>query len=168
MIYGLVLIAAGIGLYIWHRKQSAGSDSGSKSARRSKGKKQGRSNGRSGKATNGKSASKSSERKHKSRHWSDSKPKVSHGEFHCVEVIPHSTCCAEVEKVQGVRFLSAEAPHLPLPGCDEPNCHCDFRHHEDRRHNEDRRLMLGMQTEMYEVNGGEEHRAKKRGRRKDD
>jgi hypothetical protein len=32
-----------------------------------------------------------------------------------------------------VRFLSSEAPALPLAGCDARACTCRYRHHEDRR-----------------------------------
>ncbi len=57
--------------------------------------------------------------------------------YHCVELkIPYDAC-EEVLKLQGKRFLSAEAPILPLQGCDQ-NCDCKFKHYDDRRH-DDRR-----------------------------
>lgn len=57
--------------------------------------------------------------------------------YHCVELkMPHDAC-KEVQKLYGKRFLSAEAPVLPLPGCDQ-NCRCKFKHHNDRRE-DDRR-----------------------------
>ena len=32
------------------------------------------------------------------------------------------------------RWLSREAPQLPLPGCTRPDtCRCTYQHHEDRR-----------------------------------
>ena len=57
--------------------------------------------------------------------------------YHCVELkMPHNACDAVLE-LQGKRFLSVEAPHVPLPECDQ-NCQCKFKHHDDRR-SEDRR-----------------------------
>lgn len=58
--------------------------------------------------------------------------------YHCVELkMPYSACEA-VLKLHGKRFLSAEAPQLPLPDCDQ-HCQCKFKHHNDRRSAEDRR-----------------------------
>lgn len=52
--------------------------------------------------------------------------------YHCVEVkIPYDACEA-VMQLHGVRYLSAEAPNLPLPACDQ-NCSCTFKHYDDRR-----------------------------------
>lgn len=57
--------------------------------------------------------------------------------YHCVELkIPYDAC-EQVLELHGKRFLSAEAPQLPLPGCDQ-NCSCRFKHHDDRRQ-DDRR-----------------------------
>lgn len=52
--------------------------------------------------------------------------------YHCVEVNMSYDACEEVLKLHGKRFLSAEAPMLPVPGCDQ-NCSCKFKHHNDRR-----------------------------------
>jgi len=60
--------------------------------------------------------------------------------FHAVSVRPGVICCASARRVNGTRFLSAEAPLLPLPGCDEESCACRFIHHQDRRNGDDRRL----------------------------
>lgn len=53
--------------------------------------------------------------------------------FHGVSVYPYSNCCQQAKAVNGKRFLSGEAPHLPLEGCEAEVCHCIYRHHEDRR-----------------------------------
>ena len=38
------------------------------------------------------------------------------------------------------RWLSREAPMLPLPGCSKPeSCRCTYQHHQDRRSGEGRR-----------------------------
>jgi hypothetical protein len=89
-------------------------------------------------------------------------------EFHCVETHHHAQCCEAVKALHGKRFLSAEAPQLPIQGCDQAHCHCDYIHHEDRRV-EIRRNDLGIQHDMYGQNGEIEHRNEKRhGRRKTD
>lgn len=57
--------------------------------------------------------------------------------YHCIEVDMPYDACDEVLKLNGVRFLSAEAPILPLPACRQ-HCTCKFKHYNDRRH-DDRR-----------------------------
>ena len=57
--------------------------------------------------------------------------------YHCVEVSTSYDACKEVLELHSKRFLSAEAPLLPLPGCDQ-YCKCKFKHHNDRRQ-DDRR-----------------------------
>ena len=57
--------------------------------------------------------------------------------YHCVELKMPYDACEEVLKLHGKRFLSADAPVLPLTGCDQ-NCSCKFKHHNDRRQ-DDRR-----------------------------
>lgn len=59
-------------------------------------------------------------------------PKKAVNPYHCVEVKMSYDACEEVLKIHGKRYLSAEAPTLPLPGCDQ-NCGCKFKHHNDRR-----------------------------------
>lgn len=88
--------------------------------------------------------------------------------FHCVETHHHDRCCKAVEKLHGKRFLSAEAPMLPVNGCDQAQCHCDYIHHDDRRV-EIRRNDTGLQHDMYGQNGEVDHRQKKgHGRRATD
>jgi hypothetical protein len=57
--------------------------------------------------------------------------------YHCVEVKMSYDACDEVLKLHGKRFLSAEAPTLPVVGCDRV-CDCKFKHYSDRRQ-DDRR-----------------------------
>ena len=59
--------------------------------------------------------------------------------YHAVSIVPGTFDCAAVRDVVDQRFLSTEAPSLPLPDCDNDNCKCRFVQHEDRRSNEDRR-----------------------------
>lgn len=82
-----------------------------------------------------------------------------HSQFHCVETHPHGKCCNAVKSLHGTRFLSAEAPNLPVTGCDQAHCHCDYIHHDDRRV-EIRRTELGIQHDMYGQSGETEKRSK--------
>lgn len=43
-------------------------------------------------------------------------------------------CCGAARAIGGQRFLSDEAPLLPLEGCDRRDqCSCRYRHYSDRR-----------------------------------
>jgi hypothetical protein len=55
--------------------------------------------------------------------------------FHAVSILPGKQCCPQVQALQGVRLLSAEAPpRLPIVGCTKPEtCQCRYQHHGDRR-----------------------------------
>lgn len=53
--------------------------------------------------------------------------------WHAVSVVPGSRACKAAEALKGQRFLSKEAPQLPLPQCDTAECRCKYRHYEDRR-----------------------------------
>jgi hypothetical protein len=64
------------------------------------------------------------------------------GKYHCVEVRYRPGACDAVKQLATKRFLSDEAPPLPVPGCDAPRCSCRYVHHDDRRQ-EDRRHPLG-------------------------
>lgn len=65
--------------------------------------------------------------------------------FHAVEIRCTKDGCAAAHAVHGERFLSAEAPLLPLPQCDHPAaCDCSYRHHDDRRRGPRRSDEAGM------------------------
>jgi hypothetical protein len=54
--------------------------------------------------------------------------------YNAVEIVPREdACCEAVRAVAGQRFLPEEAPLVPLPDCDEPNCDCTYRRFDDRR-----------------------------------
>jgi hypothetical protein len=59
--------------------------------------------------------------------------------FHAVSIKPGPYACSAANDIAGQRFLAAEAPNLPLPGCDAAECECHFTHHNDRRTGKDRR-----------------------------
>jgi len=53
--------------------------------------------------------------------------------FHAVSIHADTQCCAAVSAVEAQRFLSEDAPGLPLPLCDQETCRCKYQHHGDRR-----------------------------------
>lgn len=54
--------------------------------------------------------------------------------WHCVSVVAKGACCNHARALRAARFLSAQAPRLPLPQCPAPDrCPCAYKHHADRR-----------------------------------
>jgi hypothetical protein len=54
--------------------------------------------------------------------------------WHAVSVVTGRWCCDAARGIIGTRFLSREAPRLPLANCSGPDgCSCSYRHHMDRR-----------------------------------
>lgn len=62
--------------------------------------------------------------------------------YHCVEIRRGTHACKAVQSLGSTRFLSDEAPRLPVPGCTAAQCTCSFIHHDDRR-DDDRRNPYG-------------------------
>ena len=61
------------------------------------------------------------------------KPKTDR-RWHAVSVKPGQKACAAAASGRDRRWLSREAPMLPLPGCTQPDsCQCTYAHHDDRR-----------------------------------
>lgn len=84
--------------------------------------------------------------------------------YHAVCIIPGARACAAVEELRRKRFLSREAPTLPLRKCNVAACECRYGHFEDRRNGQRRARDFGVSVDGYD---GPEHRVKsKRGRRK--
>lgn len=84
--------------------------------------------------------------------------------YHAVSILPGKGACPAAFRFSGKRFLSVQAPRLPLPTCDHAHCECRFKHHHDRRAGPRRRSDQGMMTGLY---NGEERR-RTLGRRADD
>jgi hypothetical protein len=63
----------------------------------------------------------------------------SRGGFQGVTVKPCLDACDAVQAIVGTRYLSREAPALPLAGCDQQRCDCTYRHFSDRRQRGNRR-----------------------------
>ena len=73
------------------------------------------------------------------------KPPASSNPWHAVAVVGGKTACAAASQLAGQRFLSAQAPRLPLPQCTWPiRCACVYRHYADRRANRRRIADRGM------------------------
>ena len=53
--------------------------------------------------------------------------------WHAVMIVTSGTACPAAIGCRGKRFLSSEAPRLPLPECVAESCGCKYRHYDDRR-----------------------------------
>lgn len=53
--------------------------------------------------------------------------------YQSVEVHAGRDACDAVRRIGDKRFLSGEAPEIPVPGCDAAKCSCSYVHHQDRR-----------------------------------
>lgn len=63
-------------------------------------------------------------------------------DMHAVSIQMGPFPCDAVRGLREQRFLSADAPPLPRPGCDKSRCDCRYRHHGDRRTHEERRYPI--------------------------
>jgi hypothetical protein len=54
--------------------------------------------------------------------------------WHAVSIVPCREVCTAGRRAVGARYLSKEAPSLPLAGCNAALCQCRYTHHDDRRH----------------------------------
>jgi hypothetical protein len=54
--------------------------------------------------------------------------------WHAVAIKPKGQCCEAVHACRTARFLSNDAPRLPLAECNTSDtCSCVYKHHADRR-----------------------------------
>jgi len=67
------------------------------------------------------------------------KPRHARNTFHAVSVQHAVKACDGARRLQSMRYLSRDAPQLPLAECKAARCECRYIHHEDRRCGEDRR-----------------------------
>ncbi len=85
--------------------------------------------------------------------------------WHAVSVLPRGEACAQVLALVNRRFLSLQAPRLPLKDCPfSAVCNCIYRHYEDRREGPRR---SAEETGIRSVRATVERRAG-RGRRRED
>lgn len=54
--------------------------------------------------------------------------------YHAVAIRVRGKGCDAAREAQGRRYLSTEAPLLPLAGCSSASCACQYVHFDDRRH----------------------------------
>ena len=88
------------------------------------------------------------------------------GKYHAVSVRQTAAACAAAKIIRERRFLSAEAPMLPLPDCNTPrSCRCRYQHFEDRREGPRRDADVGLPGMNWYV---EERRVAQYGRRATD
>jgi hypothetical protein len=84
--------------------------------------------------------------------------------WHAVTILPKGACCEAALAIRNTRFLSAEAPRLPLAQCTTPkSCGCAYKHHDDRR-GQPRRKNEGVGLRRNKV---EQERRSQGDRRKD-
>ncbi|GLR33141.1 hypothetical protein [Shewanella decolorationis] len=89
--------------------------------------------------------------------------------FHCVSIENAGNCCEQADAIKGKRFLSKEAPELPMKACSQSNCQCHYQHYDDRRQaGSDRRIDYGMTKELYGAFGEHNRRESPKGRRSTD
>jgi hypothetical protein len=69
--------------------------------------------------------------------------------YHAVSILPGEHACGAAYRFTGHRFLSRQAPKLPLPTCDAFHCECRFKHHKDRRAGPRRRNDIGLMSGRY-------------------
>ena len=86
--------------------------------------------------------------------------------FHAVTIATGKHPCAEARALRDQRFLSKDAPPLPLRNCGSQNCECRYEHYDDRRRGNRRAHDLGVSIDGYE--GSEQRQKSKRGRRQTD
>jgi len=54
--------------------------------------------------------------------------------WHSICVVPGRMACEAAQRLRGQRFLSRDAPRLPLPDCsNQTDCQCKYQHLADRR-----------------------------------
>jgi hypothetical protein len=83
-----------------------------------------------------------------------------------VSIAGTASCCEAARNLAERRFLSREAPRLPLSNCVlSEGCSCSYQHHDDRRERPRRGEDVGAMT-RDEFRGLE--RRQKRGRRASD
>ena len=82
----------------------------------------------------------------------DALPGQTHA-FEAVSIHAYGGHCDAAAHLSGHRFLSSEAPPLPLPDCTGANCHCVYLHHYDRRTGSDRRVKPSNELDFLVSNG---------------
>jgi hypothetical protein len=86
--------------------------------------------------------------------------------WHAVSIVTTNASCHTARAMRSIRFLSHEAPRLPLPECGAgSSCPCGYRHYDDRRGQPRRTEEL---TGLRRPVPGSKERRQQRGRRSTD
>jgi hypothetical protein len=88
--------------------------------------------------------------------------------YQAVSIHCYEGACAEAQAIQGTRYLTAEAPVIPLATCKADKCRCVYQHHEDRRSGERDRRKLHSPNEAALTTPAREDRRDGPGRRTTD
>ena len=75
-------------------------------------------------------------------------PPAERENYDAVEIRMHVSACKRARALAGKRFLVAEAPRLPLEGCNV-RCKCSYKSHPDRRQEPRRSADVGMSSRFY-------------------
>jgi len=67
--------------------------------------------------------------------------------YHAVSIAFGKNACELATKLAGKRFLSAEAPLLPL--CVSTSCQCRYHHYKDRRADDRRDVYKGISATSW-------------------
>jgi hypothetical protein len=86
--------------------------------------------------------------------------------WHAVSIVTGSSGCDAARALTATRYLSREAPRLPLAQCSDPeSCSCSYKHYGDRRGRPRRKEeIIGLRRSRP----AESERRQVRGRRADD
>jgi hypothetical protein len=84
--------------------------------------------------------------------------------WHAVTIAASASACPAAQACKGKRYLSRNAPRLPLAECDSTRCECKYRHFPDRRGSPRRHDEMGGAPQVRHKNS----RRTSRGRREVD
>jgi len=93
-------------------------------------------------------------------------PKKAVQHFHAVTIATGPRACAAARQLRDHRFLSRDAPPLPLKDCSCSNCECRYEHYKDPRQIGAGARDLGVSIDGYTED--EKRGSSHRGRRKTD
>ena len=85
-------------------------------------------------------------------------------EFGAVSIKTGPQACSAAKYLRGKRFISSQAPALPLSECDISDCKCKYDYYKDRRSEDDRRYPSAIMQGVYSEKNKREN--PKLGRRK--
>jgi hypothetical protein len=72
--------------------------------------------------------------------------------FSAVSIQIGPGACTAAKYLRGKRFISTQAPELPLSRCDISDCKCKYVYHKDRRAEDDRRFPSHIMQSVFSDN----------------